>query len=248
MTDIDAGSRPARADRVHESLNATVDLVILTVRDDDLRVLLVERGNDPYRGRLALPGGFLRRGESLRDAARRELAEETNLDGSRLHLEQLRTYGEPDRDPRGRVITVAYLAIAPSLPTPIAGSDARAARWERVSAVESTPAGLAFDHGEILRDGLDRARSKLEYTTLATVFCPEVFTIGELRRVYETVWGMPVDHRNFNRKVTRSEGFVVPTGTKRRPVTGRPAVLYRRGPATSLYPPMLRTSVNINGG
>lgn len=248
MTDIEAASRPTLSDRTHESLNATVDLVILTVRDGELHVLLVERGNDPYQGQLALPGGFLRAGENLRDAARRELAEETNLDGSRLHLEQLRTYAEPDRDPRGRVITVAYLAIAPTLPAPVAGTDARDARWEPVSAVEFTPSALAFDHGQILRDGLDRARGKLEYTTLATVFCPDVFTIGELRQVYETVWGMPVDPRNFNRKVNRSEGFVVPTGAKRQPPTGRPALLYRRGPATNLYPPMLRTSINIGGG
>jgi 8-oxo-dGTP diphosphatase len=231
----------ATVHRAHASVYAAVDLVILTVRAGELQVLLVERGKDPYRGRLALPGGFLRNDEALEDAARRELAEETGLDGARLHLEQLRTFGEAGRDPRGRVLTVAYLAIAPSLPTPVAGSDASDARWEPVGA----PSSLAFDHDEILREGLERARSKLEYTTLATMFCGEEFTIGELRQVYETLWGMAVDARNFNRKVTRTEGFVVPTGGMRQPATGRPAVLYRRGPATSLYPPMLRTRINI---
>jgi 8-oxo-dGTP diphosphatase len=228
--------------RKHASLYVTVDLVILTIRDNGLHVLLVERGNEPYQGRLALPGGFVREGEGLRDAARRELAEETSLDGDRLHLEQLATYGEPDRDPRDRVVTVAYLAIAPSLPVPVAGSDARHARWEPVDRV----ARLAFDHNDILDEAVERARSKIEHTTLATVFCADTFTVGELRRVYETVWGGPVDPRNFNRKVTGTEGFVVATGQTRQPAVGRPAALYRAGPAKTLYPPMLRTNVSID--
>jgi 8-oxo-dGTP diphosphatase len=228
--------------RRHARLFVTVDLVILTIREGGLHVLLVERGNEPYRGSLALPGGFVREGEGLRDAARRELAEETSLDGDRLHLEQLATYGEPDRDPRDRVVTVAYLAIAPSLPVPVAGSDARHARWEPVDRV----ARLAFDHNDILDEALERARSKIEHTTLATVFCADTFTIGELRRVYEMVWGGPVDPRNFNRKVTGTEGFVVATGQTRQPIVGRPAALYRAGPAKALYPPMLRTSMSID--
>jgi 8-oxo-dGTP diphosphatase len=228
------------ARRPHAPVRITVDLVILTVRDDRLQVLLVERANEPYRGMSALPGGFLRDDETLDDAARRELAEETALGGDRLHLEQLRAYSDPDRDPRGRVVTVSYLAIAPSLPVPVAGSDARAARWAPVDEVT----GLAFDHDEILADGLERARSKLEDTTLATAFCADAFTIGELRRVYEVVWGFPLDPRNFNRKVTGTDGFVLPTGGTRSPDTGRPAALYRRGPATALYPPIPRERLN----
>lgn len=227
------------ATRPHAPVRITADLVILTVRGDRLHVLLVERGNPPYQGQLALPGGFLRNDEELDDAARRELGEETNLDGSRLHLEQLRAYSAPDRDPRGRVVTVGYLAIAPSLPVPVAGSDARAARWEPVDTVVSDPS-LAFDHNEILGDGLERARCKLENTTLAAAFCSEEFTIGELRHVYEVVWGVPVDPRNFSRKITKTDGFVVPTGRVRSLDSGRPAALYRRGGATTLYPPMLR--------
>jgi len=230
--------------RTHAAVRATVDLVILTLQAGRPHVLLVERGKDPYRGRLALPGGFLRAGEDLHDAARRELAEETGLDADCLHLEQLATYGAADRDPRGRVLTVAYLALAPSLPAPVAGSDASDARWAPVSAA-AAPERLAFDHDQILRDGLERARGKLEYTTLATAFCAEVFTIGELRQVYEALWGMTVDARNFNRKVTKTEGFVVATGAKRQPATGRPAALYRPGPATTLYPPMLRARMDI---
>ena len=222
---------------MHAEVHVTVDVVILTVREDRLQVLLVERSNEPHRGKLALPGGFLRSDEPLEDAARRELAEETALDSGRLHLEQLGAYSAPDRDPRGRVITMAFLAIAPGLPVPVAGSDARAARW---APVETAASGLAFDHDRILADGLERARSMLENTTLATAFCPDTFTIGELRQVYQVVWGIPLDPRNFNRKVANAAGFVLPTARTRSQETGRPAALYRRGPATTLYPPLLR--------
>jgi len=230
--------------RPHAPVRITVDLVVLTIRDDRLTVLLVERANEPYRGCAALPGGFLRDDETLDDAARRELAEETALDSDRLHLEQVRAYSAPDRDPRGRVVTVSYLAIAPSLPVPVAGSDARAARW---APVDAAAPGLAFDHDEILADALEQARSKLEDTTLATAFCADSFTVGELRRVYEVVWGTPLDPRNFNRKVTGTDGFIVPTGRTRSYDTGRPAALYRRGPATALHPPILREKAHRGG-
>jgi 8-oxo-dGTP diphosphatase len=224
--------------REHQQLNLAVDLAILTVREDLLQVLVIERANQPYRGQDALPGGFLREGEDLRETAVRELAEETGLDGNALHLEQLATYGAPDRDPRGRVVSVAYLALAPDLPVPAAGSDARSARWAPVQKVRGA---LAFDHTAILDDAVERARSRLEYTTLATAFCGDVFTIGDLRKVYEVVWGAPLDPRNFSRKVTHTEGFIVPTGAKRLPETGRPAALYRHGPAQALVPPLLRS-------
>lgn len=218
-----------------------VDLVVLTVRENLLQVLLIERGKKPFLGRLALPGGFVRDRESLMETALRELAEETGLDGTRLHLEQLKTYGDPDRDPRQRVITVAYLAIAPSLPTPSAGTDARNAVWTPVEPHLAPDADtLAFDHHEILRDGVERARSQLEYTTVAAAFCEETFTISQLRHIYETVWGYPIDPGNFHRKVLGTDGFLVATGRQRAPEIGRPAALYRRGDAQLLNPPLLR--------
>jgi 8-oxo-dGTP diphosphatase len=218
-------------------LRLAVDLAILTVRDDKLHVLVIERGNDPFAGRPALPGGFLRAGEDLVTAAARELVEETGLDGGKLHLEQLKAYGAPERDPRGRVVSVAYLAMAPDLPIPIAGSDASSARWTRLDEIRGK---LAFDHDEILDDAIEQARSRLEFTTLAAAFCNPVFTVGELRNVYEVVWGKKLDPGNFNRKVTRSPGFISATGDKRAGDTGRPAILYERGPATSLNPPLMR--------
>ncbi len=226
-------------DRDHQLLRLAVDLAILTVRQDRLQALVITRGNEPFRGRPALPGGFVRESEDLVDAAVRELGEETGLDGAALHLEQLSTYGAPDRDPRGRVVSVAYLAIMPDLPIPTAGSDASSAIWTPVDEIRGR---LAFDHDTILGDAIERARGRLEYTTLATAFCPPTFTIGDLRGVYEVVWGGPIDPRNFSRKVVHTEGFVEATGLKRMPEVGRPAALYRRGTATTLNPPILRTT------
>jgi len=216
-------------------------MVILTVRDERLHTLVIERGNPPFRGVAALPGGFLRAAEDPLEAARRELREETGLDASALHLEQLPVFGAPDRDPRGRIVSVPYLAIAPDLPVPTAGSDARHAHWAAVA--DLARAMLAFDHNDILDAGVERARARLEHTTVAVAFCVEPFTMGQLRMVYEAVWGEPVDPRNFSRKVINTAGFVVPTGQRRVGDAGRPAVLYRRGPATRLHPPMLRADL-----
>jgi 8-oxo-dGTP diphosphatase len=223
--------------REHLLLNVAVDIAILTVRDNQLQVLVIERANEPYQGQIALPGGFLREGEDLREAADRELAEETGFDGKALHLEQLGAYSAPGRDPRGRVVSVAYLAIAPDLPAPAAGSDARSARWAPAKDIYPY---LAFDHAQILDDAVERARRHLELTTLATAFCGAEFTIGDLRNVYEVVWDMKLDPRNFSRKVAHTEGFVHPTGAKRLSETGRPAILYTSGPARALNPPLLR--------
>lgn len=238
----------------------TVDLVVLTVRRHSLCALAVRRGETPFQGRWALPGGFVRADENLASAAARELSEETGLlaqdkNGrpADAHLEQLATYGEPGRDPRMRVVSVAHLALAPDLPPPTAGGDARGARWAPVEDFLCVAEGadrdggqlppLAFDHERILADGVERARSKIEYSSLATAFCPAEFTVGELRRVYEAVWGVALDPRNFHRKVTGTPGFLVPTGGTTTRQGGRPAQLFRAGGATLLNPPMLRPEV-----
>jgi 8-oxo-dGTP diphosphatase len=230
----------------------TVDLVVLTVRESRLSALMIRRGEEPFAGRTALPGGFVRPGESLGEAAKRELAEETGLAELPVHLEQLATYGAVERDPRMRVVSVAYLALAPDLPSPTAGGDAADAHWtpvadllpdlfpnaQGVDAEERAP--FAFDHEQILVDGVERARSKLEYTPLAAAFCPPEFTVGELRRVYEAVWGVELDPRNFHRKVTGTPGYVLPAGGTTTRQGGRPAQLFKRGDVTLLNPPMLR--------
>lgn len=216
----------------------TVDVVALTIREGALRVLLVERGRQPQAGRWALPGGFIQPGEDLPEAAARELAEETGLP-PRVHIEQLASYGAPERDPRMRIVSVSYLAFAPGLPDPRAGSDAADAAWHRADRVPE----LAFDHGRILGDGLERARSKLEYTPLATTFVGETFTISELRGVYETVWGVPLHAGNFHRKVLSVPGFVESTGETTEsggPRGGPRAKLYRAGDARLLHPALLR--------
>lgn len=252
----------------------TVDLAVLTVRRHALCALVVRRGESPFQGRWALPGGFVRADEDLAAAAARELAEETGLSalsaptalsvptahgtsatalGNGAHLEQLATYGEPGRDPRMRVVSVAHLALAPDLPAPRAGGDANSARWAPVEDLLGHDDGfgragdqaapLAFDHAQILADGVERARSKIEYSSLATAFCPPEFTVGELRRVYEAVWGVVLDPRNFHRKVTGTPGFLVPSGGTTTRQGGRPAQLFRAGGATVLNPPMLRPEV-----
>ncbi|WP_236239291.1 NUDIX domain-containing protein [Streptomyces sp. CC228A] len=219
----------------------TVDLAVFTLRADRLQVLLVRRGEEPYKDRWALPGGFVLPRESADRAARRELAEETGLSeatAAHLHLEQLRTYSDPDRDPRMRVVSVAYTALGPDLPEPRGGGDAADAAW----LPYGTHGPLAFDHDVILADARDRVGARLEYTCLATAFCPPEFTLGELRRVYETVWGVELDRPNFRRKVLATPGFVRPVEGPPRLTGGRgkPAALYRAGGATALHPPLLR--------
>ena len=135
------------------------------------------------------------------------------------------------------MVSVAFLAMMPDLPLPTAGSDASSAAWVPVDRALGT---LSFDHDQILGEAVERARSRLEFTTLATTFCGPSFTIGELRNVYEVVWGHPLDPRNFSRKVINTPGFVEPTGERRIPDVGRPAALYRAGPEQVLSPPIMR--------
>ena len=227
--------------KLRTTVALAVDLVVLTIREGRLSVLLVQRGVEPYKGSWALPGGFVNQDEDLPTAAERELMEETGVPQLSGHLEQLATYGDPRRDPRGRVVSVAYLALVPNLPVPSAGSDAADAGWHDVANLRMED--LAFDHEVILSAGVERARAKLEYSPLAAAFCPTEFTVAELRMVYEAVWGVALDPRNFHRKITGTPGFVVPTDGRTTRNGGRPAQLFTRGDADLLHPAMLRPPV-----
>lgn len=228
--------------RSYPPVAVTADVVVLTVSaDDGLQVLLVERGEPPFEGRLALPGGFVRPDEDLEEAARRELAEETGMTTA-PHLEQLRTYGAPDRDPRMRVVTVAFLALVPHVGTVVGGTDARGAALHPVATAlgRRGRARLAFDHAAIVADAVDRAGTLIERTPVATTFLPREFTIPDLRAVYEAIWGVELDPGNFRRKVLASAGMVVSTDRVVSGTGGRPAELYRRGRARTIDPPLRR--------
>lgn len=226
--------------RAFPPVAVTVDIVVFTLEHGMLQVALIERGENPHKGQLALPGGFIRPDESLIEAAARELYEETGLDAPD-RLEQFRAYGDPHRDPRMRIVSIAFWAIVPDLPAPVGGTDAAAARIVPVADVLSIPQTLAFDHHQILQDALESARNAIETTTIATRFCdPKGFTISELRRTYETVWGVSLDQGNFQKKVTETDGFVTPTGRRREGGQGRPPELYIAGAATTIEPPIRR--------
>lgn len=227
---------------------ATADVVAFGIRPDQgFCVLLVRRGRAPYRGRWALPGGFVDQREDLEQAARRELREETGVAGPWLRLEQLGAYGAPRRDPRHRVISVVFTAVLPPDVAAVAGDDAAAVGWLPVTDLldhqrEPPRAGrrLAFDHARILADAVERLRDRLESTSLATSFLAETFTVAELRRVYELVWDQPLDPGNFQRKVTGTSGLVEATGERLPSGRGRPAALFRAGRAARIRPPLLR--------
>jgi len=208
----------------------TVDMVVLTMSDSRLHVLLVRRGVAPFKGMWAIPGGFKRPTESLDEAATRELAQETGVDSASL-LTQFGAYGDPGRDPRMNVVTVAYLAVLRDVGSVVAGTDAAAAALVPVSEALSGKIDLAFDHAQILRDAVDRVRVDLELTGIATAFVGPAFTLTELRAVYEAVWGVPLDSANFRRSVVAEHGWVIPTGRRTRPGStgGKPAELYRAG-------------------
>lgn len=229
---------------VHEHPSVTVDVVVFAMfgsldgGDDgegvpvmngaerpELRVLLIQRRNPPFRGCWAIPGGFVGMDESLDDAARRELEEETGLRD--VYMEQLYTFGRPHRDPRTRVISVAYYALLPGeadsyLARTRAGDDAEETRWFPVNA----PPPLAFDHADILDVALRRLRAKADYAGIAREFLPQRFTLRRLRRIYETVLGRELDRANFTRRIL-AEDTIEETGETDRSGAHRPAKLYR---------------------
>lgn len=229
LSGYDPGEFPAFA--------VTADIVLLTMRAGRLCVLLIERGGPPFKGMWAFPGGFVKPDENLDQAASRELHEETGISG--IALNQFASYGDPDRDPRMRVVTVSYLAVVPDLPSPEASTDAAKARFWPVDDVEGT---LAFDHDRILGDALSHLRTEVERSPLAASFCEGEFTIADLRRVYESIWRVDLDPSNFQRKVLGIEDFLVATDHQSSSSVGggRPARLYRLGKVSELRPPILR--------
>jgi 8-oxo-dGTP diphosphatase len=200
------------------NLLVTVDIVLFTIRERRLHVLLIRRLAKPFENRFALPGGFVHEDESLDAAAVRELREETGVD--KVYLEQLYSFGDPKRDPRGRVITVAYYALATGRHTLRAGTDASGAAWFPVSDLPP----LAFDHRKIVEYAHGRIRNKLDYTNVGFELLPAKFTLTELQLVHEAILGETLDKRNFRRKITQ-KGIVKPL--KEWQQTGRkPAQLY----------------------
>ncbi len=199
----------------------TTDIVIFTIRQDELKVLLIKRALPPHKNQWALPGGFIKMEEGLEEGARRELEEETGVTG--VYLEQLYTFGRPDRDPRERVITVAYLALIPVNKLEIkAGSDAEDVSWFNMKDLPD----LAFDHKRILKMAHERLVAKLDYSTIAFQFMPTQFTLSELQHVYEVILGEQIDKRNFRKRIL-SLNLIKDTGKEQKAGAHRPAKLYR---------------------
>jgi 8-oxo-dGTP diphosphatase len=206
--------------KIHQhEIQVTVDIVVFTVNEQKLKVLLIQRGIPPFKGQYALPGGFVLANETLDAAAFRELGEETGT--KNVYLEQLYTFGDPKRDPRGRVVTVAYYALVPTGKSPLlAGTDAASAGWFPVAALPA----LAFDHGGIIEYAVSRLRNKLEYTSVGFELLPKKFTLTTLQMLHEAILGRMLDKRNFRRKIL-STGLLA--ASKEMEITGRkPARLY----------------------
>lgn len=199
----------------------SVDIVVFTIENDELKVLLIQRGLEPFEGQWALPGGFVGINESLGTAAKRELKEETGVGAT--YLEQLHTFGHPDRDPRERVISVAYYALIPPARLSLsATTDARDAQLYSINALPT----LAFDHARILGRARQRVKEQLNDSDIAYKLLPKTFTMFELRRVHELFLGEEVDKRNFLKKIIALDQ-IEETGEKRESVRHRPARLYR---------------------
>jgi len=220
-----------------------VDLVGLEVRGEELRVLLIKRGREPFKGMWALPGGLVQgdlggHQESLEDAVRRQFEATTGLPLDAAYMTQLGTYGDPGRDPRGNVVTVAYLAVAPAEGQPQPGEDVVEAEWRPLGLGDD----LAFDHARIIEDAVERVRDLIATTALAIAFCDEWFTMPYLRRIYEVIWDLEpnaLDSGNFHSRVTGMRGLVEPVDA-RESTGGRPRQFFTRGPLIQRSGPAAR--------
>lgn len=205
----------------HPHPAVTVDGVVFGFDDADLKLLLIQRELEPFKGRWALPGGFVRPTEDLEEAARRELADETGI--TRLYLEQLFSFGDPKRDPRARVISVAYYALVKLADHKLrAASDAVDVAWFPVAELPK----LAFDHEKIVEIALRRLKAKVRYEPIGFELLAEKFTLGELQRLYETVLEQAVDKRNFRKKILGTE-LLDPLDEYQQDVAHRAAQYYR---------------------
>ena len=236
-----ANDRPPYDASKFPAFAVTVDVVVLTMREGVLHVLLVRRGEAPFQGMWAIPGGFKRPDETLDEAARRELSEETGVDVPGPPT-QLGAYGDPGRDPRMNVVTVAYLSVVCDVGPVVAGTDAAHAALTPVPDVLEERIELAFDHLRIVRDAVERVRVELAVSGIATNFLGTTFTMAELRAVYEAIWGVQLDPANFRRSLVGEDGWVIPTGRTARPGPGggRPAELFRAGRAWRRGAPIQR--------
>lgn len=204
-----------------ETPSVTVDVVIFTIAEERLNVLLVRRGEEPFRGKWSLPGGFLLQGETLEAAVRRILHDKAGVRAA--YIEQLYTFGRPERDPRSRVITVAYFALVPwtRLPEPV---------LPKVAGVQWTPVVylplLAFDHNTIVRVASERLRAKVGYTNIVVGLLPTMFRLSDLQRLYEIILGHELDKRNFRKKM-HATGLLEETGQREIIGAHRPAMLFR---------------------
>ncbi len=199
--------------------SVTADIVIFTIKEDDLKILLVERGIEPFKGEWALPGGFVRIDESLEQAAKRELEEETGVKD--VYLEQLFSFGDPKRDPRGRVITIAYMALINSEDIKLkATTDVSDAKWFSIKKIPP----LAFDHKRILDYSLKRLKWKFEYTTVAFSLLSKEFSLSQIQKIYEIVFNKEFDKRNFNKKIISLN--ILKEEEIKKDVSHRPPMLY----------------------
>jgi len=204
----------------YERPSVTVDVLLFTIDNEELKILLVKRNEPPYEDSWALPGGFVKMNESLDDAASRELLEESGVKG--LYLEQLYSFGNPKRDPRTRVITVTYMALAAKTEWKLKSlGDAKGAGFFSINKLPK----LAFDHAEIVKYGIQRLRNKLGYSNIVLGLLPGTFSLTELQRIYEIILKTSLDKRNFRKKIL-STGLIVASGKKMERIAHRPAMLY----------------------